>query len=974
MNVQGLKELRAKLQGDLLWDGLTKSMYATDASVYRRIPLAVAIPKHKNDLKAILKFANANACGIILRTAGTSLAGQCVGDGIVVDVSKYFNQIISLDKEAKTVKVQPGVIRDDLNRYLKPFGLFFGPITATANRCMIGGMVGNNSSGASSIKYGVTRDKLVSMKTMLWDGSEAVFTSLEEESFHEKRQLENAEGKIYRDLYELLKSKETRQNIKDNFPKESIHRRNTGYAIDCLIKADVFDEEENAQLNICNLLAGSEGTLAITTEITLQLDPLPPRQAVMIAAHFNSVADCLAAVVPAMQHDLYACEMMDKTILDCTKGNIEQSRNRFFLEGDPEAILMMELRSETESELLEQQKYLIQSLNEKSQAYAMPVLKNEDIIRAHSLRSAGLGLLANLKGDKKAVACIEDTAVALEDLADYISEFTQLMQSFDQRAVYYAHAGAGELHLRPILDLKKSTDLKLFKEITDKVAELVKKYKGSMSGEHGDGIVRASYIPYMLGEKNYEILKHVKSIFDPNGILNPGKIVDAFPMDKKLRYETERAEPIIESFFNFDDTEGILRAAEKCNGSGDCRKSIEAGGTMCPSYRATKDEKDTTRGRANALREFLTNSTKVNKYDHEELKEVMDLCLSCKGCTSECPSNVDMASLKAEFEYQYQKTNGIPVRSKLFALSYDYNKLGRKFRPLTNFLFKNTLSSTLIKKTIGIASQRQLPILSKKSMKKWLSENLQNIQPKNPIKSLYFFVDEFCDQLDTSVAIDAIELLTHLGYEILIEDHAESGRAAISKGMLEKAREVADINIHTFADIVSEEKPLVGIEPSCILSFRDEYPRISTYPEKAKKLATNTLMIDEFLHSEILKGNITEKKFTQDSAHILLHGHCHQKALSSVQASYSILDLPKNYSVNVIPSGCCGMAGSFGYEKEHYNISMQIGEHTLFPAVRNAGENVIVSAPGTSCRHQIIDGTGKSAFHPVSILRKAIAF
>ncbi|WP_299180889.1 FAD-binding and (Fe-S)-binding domain-containing protein [uncultured Aquimarina sp.] len=963
--------LSEQLDGELNFDFLTKSLYATDASVYRIIPTAVAFPKNVLDLKKIINFANDNSCGLIPRTAGTSLAGQCVGDGIVVDVSKYFTKIIAIDEAKKTVTVQPGVIRDDLNRFLKPYGVFFGPNTSTSNRCMIGGMVGNNSSGTTSIQYGVTRDKVIELQTVLSDGSEVTFSNISKAGFEHKRNQNTLEGKIYDTVFNELISQDVQENIHNNFPKPEIHRRNTGYAIDELIKSNVFSDYKE-DFNMCNLLSGSEGTLAFTTQITLQLDKLPPQESLMIASHFHSIEDCLNAVEPVMKHTLFTCEMMDKTILDCTKNNVEQLKNRFFIEDDPQAILMLELRA-NDLESLEKQKItLLSTLENSGLTYANPILFGNQINQALELRKAGLGLLGNIIGDKKAVACIEDTAVALSDLANYIKEFSDLMKRYDQDAVYYAHAGAGELHLRPILDLKKKTDVVLFKEITDDVASLVKKYNGSMSGEHGDGIVRAEYIPFMIGEANYNVLKRIKTVFDPKGIFNPGKIVDAYAMDEQLRYEIDRKEPEIETLLDFTDSLGILRAAEKCNGSGDCRKSVESGGTMCPSYRATKNEKDTTRGRANTLREVLTNNTESNKFNKKELKEVFDLCISCKGCSSECPSNVDVAALKAEFEYQYQKENGTSLRTKLFANNNTFNNLGRIAPGLTNFFFENTFTSGILKSTLGIAKERELPLLSKQSLRKWCQNHLKLKQPKNPIKSIYFFVDEFTNHLDTDIGIDALELLTGLGYEVKITNHKESGRTFISKGLLKQAKKLANYNINTFRELISSDIPLIGLEPSAILTFRDEYHRLADDKEVAKTLSQNTFLIDEFLKSEIELGNITSEQFTREEKVIKLHGHCHQKALSTIHTTFVYLNLPKNYKVTIIPSGCCGMAGSFGYEKEHYDVSMQIGEQTLFPAIRKAPETTIIAAVGTSCRHQIKDGTKRIALHPVSILNAAL--
>ena len=959
-----LETLKISLSGELFFDDLHKTLYATDASVYRKIPLAVAFPKNKKDIQKLIEFAIKNAITLIPRAAGTSLAGQCVGDGIVVDTSKHFTNLLAFDEINKTITVEPGIIRDDLNRFLKPFGLFFGPNTSTSNRCMIGGMVGNNSSGSTSIRYGVTRDKVLAIDTILSDGSFATFAEITSAEFKQKARENTLEGKIYKAIYTELSSELVQQEIKNEFPKPEIHRRNTGYAVDEFLTSDLFGGNDG-KINVAKFLSGSEGTLAFSTAITIQLDDLPPTQSIMVCPHFTSVNESLKATITTMNHNLFTCELMDKVVLDCTKNNREQAKNRFFLQGDPQAVLMLEVSANTieEAEILADN--LIADLQQNNFGYHHPKIYGNDIKKVLDLRKAGLGLLGNMIGDKKAVACIEDTAVALEDLPNYIEEFSAIMDKYQQKAVYYAHAGAGELHLRPILNLKKQEDVILFRKITTETAELVKKYKGSFSGEHGDGIVRAEFIPLMIGDKNYQLLRSIKKAFDPNNVFNKGKITDAFPMDKSLRYEIDRKEPVIKTIQDFSDSEGILKLAEKCNGSGDCRKSAEAGGTLCPSYRATKNEKDTTRARANTLREFLTNSEEQNKFNHKELKEVFDLCLSCKACASECPSNVDVAALKAEFLYQYQETNGYSFRSKLFANNAKYNKLGSKFPTITNFL-TNTI---LAKKIMGVATERTVPKLAKQPLESWLKK----YTPKSSKKIVYLFNDEFTNFYDTEIGKDAVTLLERLGYEIKFINHEESGRSHISKGFLKEAKNLANKNVSIFKDLISEETPLIGIEPSAILTFRDEYIRLANDTSSAEKIAKNTFTIEEFLNNEHQKENIDAALFSSEEKEIKIHGHCHQKALSSTHASFSILNIPKNYKVTIMNTGCCGMAGSFGYEKEHYTVSMQVGEDTLFPKIRNCSSETEIAAAGTSCRHQIYDGTKRLAKHPVTILKEALS-
>ena len=958
-----LEEIGNKLSGSLVYDDLHKALYATDASVYRKIPLAVAYPKDEKDLQVLIEFATSNHLTLIPRTAGTSLAGQCVGDGIIVDVSKYFTNILAFDELNKTITVEPGVVRDELNLFLKPFGLFFGPNTSTSNRCMIGGMVGNNSSGSTSIRYGVTRDKVLQIDGVLSDGSLVSFKELTSKEFKLKTLIKSLEGSIYASIYNELSQELVQQEIKNQFPKPSIHRRNTGYAVDELLDSDLFGGKD-ASINIAKLLSGSEGTLVFSTAITLQLDTVQPKESVIIASHFESIKESLKATVLAMNHELYACELMDKVILDCTKNNREQAKNRFFIKGDPEAILMLEVSGDTKEEAQKKADELISNLNENNFGYHHPKVVGENIKRMFNLRKAGLGLLGNIIGDKKAVACIEDTAVDLNDLPNYIDEFTKIMDKYQQKAVYYAHAGAGELHLRPILNLKKSEDVSLFRKITTETALLVKKYQGSFSGEHGDGIVRAEFIPLMIGEKNYQLLRRIKKSFDPKNVFNKGKITDAFPMDKSLRYSIDRKEPEVKTIQDFSDNQGILKLAEKCNGSGDCRKPASAGGAMCPSYRATKDEKDTTRARANTLREFLTNSKKSNKFNHQELKEVFDLCLSCKACASECPSNVDVAALKSEFLYQYQEENGYSFRNSMFANNVKYNKIGSLFPSLTNLV----LNTFLTKFIMGISLKRSVPKLTSKTLKSWYNKQTHSSSKK----IIYIFCDEFTNFYDTEIGKDTVIVLKRLGYNPTFIKHPESGRSFISKGFLKEAKVVANKNVSIFKDLITNKTPLIGIEPSAILTFRDEYIRLADDVNSAKIIAKNTFTIEEFLQNEFEKGNIRANQFTTEKKSIKIHGHCHQKALSSTQATFSILNIPENYSPTIMNTGCCGMAGSFGYEKEHYKISMQVGEDTLFPKIRNTSKETEIIASGTSCRHQILDGTNRYAKHPITVLREAI--
>ncbi len=962
--------LKKSIEGEIYYDKSTLLMYATDASAYREIPSGIIIPKNNSDIKKTIIFAASNKIPLIPRTAGTSLAGQVVGSGIVVDISKNFNNIIEINEKEKWVKVQPGVVLDELNIYLKQFGLFFGPETSTSNRCMIGGMVGNNSCGAHSLIYGSTRDHIISLKAFLSDGTEAEFGELTKKEFLDKCKGNKLENKIYQNIYKILSDKYNKEEIVRQYPDKNINRRNTGYALDILLDSCIFTDSEN-KFNFCKLIAGSEGTLCFITEIKLNLVPLPPKHKALICVHCNSLQDALKANLIALKHKPCSVELMDNTILELTRDNIEQNKNRFFIKGQPAAILIVEFARNSQADIFNSADAMIKDMQNKDLGYHFPVISGNDIKKVWNLRKAGLGVLSNMKGNSKPVPVIEDTAVNPDVLPEYIDEFQKILSKHNLSCVYYAHIATGELHLRPVLNLKDKAHVELFHTIALEVAKLVKKYKGSLSGEHGDGRLRGEFIPLMIGEHNYNLCKEIKSAWDPENIFNPRKITDTPKMNTSLRFKPGQKDRQINTFFDFSATGGIMQAVEKCNGSADCRKSEIIGGTMCPSFMASKNEHQSTRARANILREFLTNSEKENPFDHKEIYEVMDLCLSCKACKSECPSGVDIAKLKAEFLQHFYDKNGVPLRTKIIAHITNINRVASVFPQLYNQIIKSKQVSKIIKKTLGFAIERNMPQLSNITLNKFYRKH-KNTEEQN--KKVYLFNDEFINYNDSSLGIKTILLLNKLGYKVIIPHHKVSGRTFLSKGLVRKAKKIANKNIRLLKDIVSENSPLIGIEPSAILSFRDEYPELAdkTLLDDAKKLAKNTFLIDEFLANEINKGNISKELFTKETKTIKLHGHCQQKAIASTNPTKTILSFPENYYVVEIPSGCCGMAGSFGYEKEHYKLSMKIGELILFPEIRKTSTDSIISATGISCRHQIKDGTNTKALHPVEILFDAL--
>ena len=963
--------LKQILQGDLYTDNVQRVLYATDASSYREIPQAVCKPKSKEDIRAIIEFARKNNTSVIPRAAGTSLAGQVVGSGIIVDISKYMNKILEFNPEERWVIVEPGVNLAELNQFLAPQGLQFGPETSTANRCCIGGMVGNNSCGLHSLIYGSARDHILEADCIMADGSEVFFEELTREEFIAKCSGDpgRLETKIYRNLHQILSDPVNQKAIRKDYPDPKVKRRNNGYALDVLLETDPFSGN-GVKLNVCKLLAGSEGTLAFSIRLKLNLIPLPPSHKGLVCAHFSSLEDAYQGNLIALKYHPGAIELMDDIIMDCTKENIDQRKNRFFIQGDPKAMLMIEFARDTEEELIETTSAMEKDLRNHGLGYHFPLVREaENIKKVWALRTAGLGLLSNIPGDKRSTTVIEDTAVAPEYLADYMKEFDELLKKYGLSCVKYAHIATGEIHLRPLLNLKEEADVELYHTLAAEVAGLVKKYRGSLSGEHGDGRLRGEFIPFMLGPHNYQLLKELKKVWDPQNVLNPGKIVDTPPITENLRYLIGQHREF-GTTFDFSGQQGFLRAIEYCNGSADCRKSAAIGGTMCPTYMATKDEDKTTRARANILREFLTRANKTNPFDHQEILQVLGLCISCKACKAECPSNVDMAKLKAEFLQHYHDIHGIPLRSLLVGYMPQLYRIGRIFRRLTNWI----TDTDLFKRAVGFAPERHVPKLSKQSLRQWEKKETKREDTKTQKIKVYLFADEFTNENESEIGIQAILLLTKLGYEVSIPRHRESGRTFLSKGMVKKAQQIANENVALLRQFVSDKTPLLGIEPSAILAFRDEYPDLvcKSLREDAKALAGNALMLDEFIAREFEQGKIDQSLFTSESRTIRLHGHCQQKAVASTAPTKKMLSIPANYSVTEIPSGCCGMAGSFGYEKEHYELSQKIGELVLFPEVRKAEPEVLIAAPGTSCRHHILEGTGRKALHPVEVLYDAL--
>lgn len=971
----------------ILTDSLHKLAYATDASVYREIPYGVTYPADDEDIRSLIAEARRRGTNIIARAGGTSIAGQVVGNGIVADISRHLNRIIEINPVARYAWVEPGVVRDELNIACRQHGLFFSPETSTSNRCCIGGMFGNNSCGTHSLVYGSTRRHILEAYGILADGTSehfAEYTIAElEERFGSQFWLPSSTTehssliqRIYSQLIRFALDHPTRRLIAETYPDPTLTRRSCGYAIDEVI-ADLIDESKplpERTINLCRLLAGSEGTLAFITRIKVSLGPLPPKQVMVVCAHCTSLDAAFEANLIALSHRPMAVELMDGEILEFSKST--PSVERFFVSGDPAALLITELRSDDRTSLDQLADALEKDLIDSSLVTLCTRVYGDEVSKVWNLRKAGLGILNGMPGDAKPTGVIEDTAVAAQRLPAYMKDFRDMLKRLGTSCVFYGHISTGELHLRPILNLKTTEGKQLFRTIARETALLVRKHRGTISGEHGDGRLRGEFIPLQYGEPTYELMRQVKYCWDPDSLFNPHKIVDTPRMDESLRADRSH------------EGDALLCSVEQCNGSGDCRKSATIGGTMCPSYKVSRDELHTTRARANILREYLQSSVGNQAFDFEQsglssfdLKEVLSSCLACKACKRECPSGVDMTRLRAEVLQSIYDREGTPLRTWLVAHNADVQRLGALMPHLYNFFATNRLTSALLKRIVGFAPERSIPQIRLSTLSKAVFEQ-SGLSTQKSRRTVFLFLDEFTRYQEPELLQTFIRLAAKLGYQVIIPKHVESGRAAISKGCLKLAKKYAEKNVRLLADLVTADTPLVGIEPSSILTFRDEYPDLvpPELADAARRLAQNTLLYDEFLMREVRAGRITPEHFSDLKAEIWLHGHCHQKALVGIEQTAALLDLPKNTTVHVIPSGCCGMAGSFGYEKEHYRTSLAIGEMVLFPAIRKATTPLtthpspltVIAAPGISCRTQIKDGTGFTAHHPIDILYRLL--
>lgn len=922
--------------------------------MYQELPAGVSLPSTTEDIQSLVLNAHKKGYSITARTAGTSLAGQTTGNGVIMDVSKNMNQILEINPEEKWARVQPGVIRDTLNREAGKFKLLFGPDTSTTNRCMVGGMIGNNSSGSFSIKYQTTREHVLELDVVLSDGSDATFKELSPAELDEKLKLSNLEGHIYRSMIRLLTKHKA--EILANFPHPEIVRRNTGYALDKLCEMKPINPK-GRNFNLCELLCGSEGTLALTSSAKLNLVEQDDYQRLLIP-QFNTIHDAMLATVEIVKFNPSAVELVDDIILNATKGNLEHAQNRFFLEGEPKCILIVQFEGNDEKELEEKTQKLAQILAEKNLGYSFPQMSEpKKMKRVWNLRKAGLGLLMGLGKENRSPTFCEDTAVRVVDLPDYIADFEALLKRHNTHCVFYAHASVGELHLRPVIDTTLQKGIDKMKVMAEEIADLVRKYRGSLSGEHGDGRARAPFIEKVLGPGMTPLLKQVKEIWDPNYIFNPGKITSAKAMEEDLRFSPAYIKPEVETVFHWRKDGDFGNAIELCNGAGVCRKLAESGGTMCPSYMATREEKDSTRGRGNVFRQVFEGENPKG-FESEELKDALDLCLSCKACKSECPANVDMAKMKAEFMHGWHQKNGVQLKERFFGEAGKLYPLAALTPGLANWVISTNPAKEILETFFGIDRRRELPKFAKQSFRKWWEKRPQSEFKKSEEK-VVLFVDVFTDYNEPEVGKAAVSVLEKMGFEVIIPKSNQAGRPQLSKGLLDDAKKIAHSVIEELSVYSRQGISVVGLEPSEILTLRDEFLDLcdDTLLDKAQSLGSATYTFEEFIAKH--KVRLPEIQTTKP---LVLHGHCHAKALVGNEPTIEALSAV-GYEVEELETGCCGMAGSFGYEKDHFDVSQDIGELVLFPSLRKNPE-ANVCAPGFSCRHQIKDGVGMESKHP----------
>ena len=951
-----VEELGRRVAGEVRFDKMTRVLYSTDASIYQIEPIGVVIPRNGDDVVAVLETANRYGVPVLPRGGGTSLAGQTVGHAIVIDFSKYMREVVEVNAEEAWVRTQPGIVLDELNHHLEPYGLLFAPDPSTSNRGNVGGALGNNSCGAHSIVWGKTVDNVHELKAVLSNGQTAEFGALDGAELESKMRRDGLEGDIYRQLFAIGEA--NRDEILRRYPP--IQRRVSGYNLDEFVGGSGFD--------MARFVVGSEGTLVAITEAKLRVVPRPRMKALAVL-HFHDLLESMEATVAVLEMEPAAVELIGSMVLRQARSNLEYSRMMDFIDGDPEAVLAVELTGETEAELDAGLDRLERRMEHSGLAYAVRRLtRPEDQAKVWAVRKAGLGLMMNVPGDAKPLPFVEDTAVAPEKLPEFVRRFDEIIRDHGTTAGYYGHASVGCIHIRPLIDLKTEAGVDRMSSISAEISDLVLEFGGAMSGEHGDGLVRSVWNEKMFGSQLYDAFRQVKRAFDPNGVMNPGKIVDSPPMTENLRVSPGYSPVRLETGFAYASEGSLAGAVEMCNGQGACRKVL--GGTMCPSYMATRDEEHSTRGRANALRAAISGALPVDSLTSRRLYEVMELCLECKACKAECPSNVDVAKLKYEFMDHYRRANGGSLRDTIFGNIATLSRWGAFFAPLSNWTLKSGVFRGLMEEHVGIDRRRSLPPLASQTFVQWFKSRGGPAASNGARGEVVLFPDTFTNYNHPELGIAATKVIESLGYRVVLPPVRCCGRPMLSKGMMDKARANARVNVDRIYAHVQRGAMLVGLEPSCILSFKDDYVDLLGDDPKAKAIANSTLLIEEFFLRAQAEG--ARPRFRAAPGRVLLHGHCHQKALVGTRPAMEVLRSIPGCEPEEIPSGCCGMAGSFGFETEHYDISLSIGEQVLFPAIRSQNGDFQVVSEGVSCRQQIEHGTGRVAKHLVEVLADSL--
>ncbi|MEU9331743.1 FAD-linked oxidase C-terminal domain-containing protein [Streptomyces sp. NPDC048290] len=956
--------LRRDLEGEVAFDDYTRHLFSRDASMYAITPRGVVFPRHTADVQATVAAAVEYGVPVLARGAGTSLAGQTVGPGLVLDFSRHMNRIIDLDPEAGTALVEPGVVQDQLNRAAAAHGLMFGPDTSTSNRATIGGMIGNNSAGSGSLRYGMTIDHVRALDVVLSDTTTARLEPVDETERERRARLPTLEGRLYRDLPALVRA--NADAIAAGFP--DFWRRACGYRLDRLARDDTpFD--------LAKFIVGSEGTLAITTRALVDLVP-KPRRTVIAVGHFTSVVAAIEATESALACHPAAVELMDRTILDLSRQKIEYASLGTILEGAPEALLFVSFTGDDETELIDQLRQLTTSWKHRGHGYhTLQAVTPQQQSALLKVRKSSLGLLmAAGEGTRRPLAFVEDTAVDPLHLAEYTRRFKGILDEHGLSAGFYGHCSVGCLHIRPFVDLADPHQITVMRTVAERIKDLVTEYGGVNSSEHGDGLARSEFNREIFGDELYEAMRAVKGLFDPHDRLNPGKIVDAPAMTDHLRDPALPPAPELRTRLTFDVVGGMRGAADRCMNIGLCRKSDT--GAMCPSYMATRNEQDSTRGRANALVKALSEPDPRKALGDERLHEVLDLCLMCKACKSECPLGVDMATLKAEALSHHHDQHGVPLRSRIFGSIRLLNRLGSATAPLSNLPGRVPVLRRLMDRLLGITASRPLPRFERRNLVRWFGGRRRRKGTALPAPQgvVTYLADSFTTYTEPSIGQAAVELLEASGWEVRLESRGCCGRSSLSKGLVDEANEKAFKLAHLLAETTPAGSPVVGCEPSCLMTLRDEHRAMLPGDKAVEDIAGRLRQVEELLVEAIDAGRLRLSEASWPAGRRLLyHGHCHQKAEVGTAATIALLERIPGAEVVELDAGCCGMAGSFGFESEHYDVSMTVGEDRLFPAVTAEPAETVIVATGVSCRQQIFHGTRRNAWHPVQLIREALS-